>query len=89
MAMHRAAAWSLALTFVAIAPSASRGAGGDAAAAPIEPTWKTVVLAPGRVVANGRFDAARPGYHVERAEKKAAAEAARAAAACSCDCAKR
>ena len=45
-------------------------------------------LAPGRVVANGRFDAADPSFIAEREEKKAALEAERAAA-CPCDCATR
>ena len=86
--MRRSAVWALAFTLAATAPLAARASEERAAPPALEPTWKTVVLAPGRVVANGRFDAARPAYHVERAEKKAATEAERAAA-CACDCATR
>jgi hypothetical protein len=86
--MRRPSVRALVFTLVACAPFAARAAADRAAGGAIEPTWKTVVLAPGRVVANGRFDAARPSYHVERAEKKAAADAERAAA-CPCECAKR
>jgi hypothetical protein len=86
--MRRAAVRALVFTLVVCAPFAARGAADAAAGGVIEPTWKTVVLAPGRVVANGRFDAARPSYHVARAEEKAAAEAKRDVA-CPCECAKR
>lgn len=86
--MRRAAVRALLFTLVAGAPLSARAVEDAAAAATTEPTWKTVVLAPGRVVANGRFDAARPSYQEERAAKEAAAEAERAAA-CPCECAKR
>jgi hypothetical protein len=86
--MRRNAVLALVFTIVAGAPFAARAAEEAAAGVAIEPTWKTVVLAPGRVVANGRFDAARASYHAERAEKRAAAGAERPAA-CPCECGKR
>jgi hypothetical protein len=48
-----------------------------------EPLWKSILLAPGRVVGHGRFDAARPSYHARRsAAEAAAAEKARSACRC-------
>jgi hypothetical protein len=83
--MRRAAARALAFTIAIGLPLAGLAAERSVPAAPTEPLWKTVVLAPGRVVANGRFDAAEPAYVAERAEKKATLEAERAAA-CPCAC---
>jgi len=84
--MRRTAAWALAFTIAIGLPLAGLAAERPAPAAATEPVWKTVVLAPGRVVANGRFDAADPAYIAEREEKKAALEAERAAACpCACD----
>lgn len=54
-----------------------------------EATWKTVLLAPGRIVGHGRFDAARPSYHARRAEKQAAVAAAQAGGCAPCVCEKR
>jgi hypothetical protein len=59
----------LALTapaFAAVAPQE---------AAPPEALWKTVLLAPVRVVGHGRFDAALPSYHEQRAAERAQAAA--------------
>jgi hypothetical protein len=38
-----------------------------------EPVWQTILLAPGRVIGHGRFDAADPGsqYRAERAAASA------------------
>jgi hypothetical protein len=70
----------LALTppaFAAVAPQE---------AAPREALWKTVLLAPARVVGHGRFDAALPSYHERRAAAKAEAAAARADRCAACPC---
>ena len=56
------------------------------AAAPREPLWKTVLLAPARVAGHGRFDAAMPSYQEDRAAARAEAAAARAGRCADCPC---
>ena len=66
----------------AAASEARAETGGADATADLEPLWVTVLLAPGRVLGHGRFDAAKPSYHVALAEERAAREAARRECAC-------
>jgi hypothetical protein len=81
--------WTMGrIVALAIAVSWPLAARTEEPAASAEPIWETVLLAPGRVVANGRFDAATPSYHERKAQEKAESEAA-AAGDCPCDCAKR
>jgi hypothetical protein len=78
----------LAIGLFALSLAAPLGAGAAAPAAPAsEPLWKSVALAPGRIVGHGRFDAARPSYPARRASQKVArADAARAARCAGCPC---
>jgi hypothetical protein len=78
-------AWlAIALLSMAVpARAADEKPGAALVAAPSEPTWRTVLLAPGRIVGHGRFDAAAPSYHARRAAKDAEAAAHRTP---SCDC---
>ncbi len=74
--------------FLALALAAASASPGASTPEPAsrEPLWQSVLLAPGRVVGHGRFDAARPSYHAERAAEKAAKEEARAARCPECAC---
>jgi hypothetical protein len=79
----RTMGWIVALAIGVSWPLAARA---EDPAPSAEPIWETVLLAPGRVVANGRFDAATPSYHERKAQEKAEREAA---AGGDCACARR